>query len=109
ELEQLADARTELRARHAVDAALEHQVLPPGRLPVDAGVLRDVADRAADAVRVTNDILTGDERVARVGSRQGRERPHRCRLARAVRPEQAEDLAFADGKRDAVECLDGLV
>ena len=46
ELEQLVDALAQRRAGHAVDAPLEQEVLAAGRLPVDARVLRDVADRA---------------------------------------------------------------
>ncbi len=99
----------ERRAGHAVDAALEHEVLAPGRLPVDAGVLRDVADRAAHAVRVAHDVLARDDRASGVGLRQRRERAHRRRLAGAVRAEQPEHLAVAHGERDAVERLHVLV
>src|SRR5262249_62257166 len=77
ELEQLADALAQRRAGHAVDAALQEQVLAAGRLPVDAGVLSDVSDRAPDALRVADDVLAGDERAARVRLRQCRERAHR--------------------------------
>ena len=109
ELEQLVDPRAERRARHAVDAALQHEVLAPGRLPVDARVLRDVADRAADTVRMPHDVFARDERAARVGLRQRRKRANGRRLAGAVRPEQAENLALAHGERDAVERLHVLV
>ena len=109
ELEQFVDAGAQGRAGHAVDPALEHEVLAPGRLPVHAGLLCDVPDRAAHAVRVANDVFAGDDRASGVGSRQRRERAHGRRLAGAVRAEQSEHLAVADGERDAVERLDLLV
>ena len=52
QLEQLVHALVQRRACHRVDPALQQQVLAAGRLPVDAGVLRDVADQVADAVRM---------------------------------------------------------
>ena len=55
-LEQRVDALLELVAAHAVEAALEQQVLAPGGLHVDARPLRHAADRAAHAVRATQHV-----------------------------------------------------
>ena len=77
-----------------VDAALQHEVLAPGRLPVDARVLRDVADRAPHAVRVAHDVFAGDDRAARsraASASRACGRPSTCRrrsgrAARRPRP-----------------------
>jgi hypothetical protein len=92
-----------------VDPALEEEVLPAGRLPIDARVLCDVADAAPHAARVAHDILAGDERAPGVRLGQRCKRAYRRRLSGAVRPEQPEDFAVAHGERDAVERLDVLV
>ena len=104
-VEQSFDARVQLGAAHAVHASLEHQVLPAGRPPVDPGLLRDVADHAADRARLADDVVAGDLCVALVRSRERDEHAYGRRLAGAVRPEQAEDLALADCERHAVERL----
>jgi hypothetical protein len=106
QLEQLVDAGAQVVAGEALDPPLEHEVLSPGRLAVDARLLRDVADRAADAVRLPDRVVAGDERAAGVRLRQRRQHADGRRLARAVRAEQAEDLAAAHGERHAREGLD---
>ena len=109
EVEQLVDAAAEHVPRHALDPALEQEVLTAGRLAVDARLLRDVADRPPHAVRLADDVVAGDERAAGIRLRQRRQDPHRRRLPRAVRPEQAEDLACAHREGDAGERPDGSV
>src|SRR5262249_7476386 len=64
--QELVDAAAEIAAAEALHPALEQQVLAGGGADVDPGVLRDVADRAPDAVRVPDDVLAGDERAALV-------------------------------------------
>ena len=74
--------------------------------PVDAGVLRHVADRAPHGVRLACERRGRRPSAApSSGVRQRHEHAHGRRLAGAVRAEQPEDLAFADGERDAVERL----
>ena len=109
ELEQLVDARVQRLAGHPVDPALQEEVLAAGRLPVDAGVLRDVAEHAAHARGMRDDVLAADERAARVGLRQRRQHADGRRLPGAVRAEQPEHLALAHRERHAVERLHGLV
>ena len=66
------------------------QVLAPGEVLVDRGVLAGETDRAAHPVRVLGDVEA--EHLARPpsGQEQRGEDAHRGGLARAVRPEQAE-------------------
>ena len=109
ELEQLVDPLAQRGAAHRVDPALEHQVLAPGGLPVDARILRDVTGCTAHAVRMAHDVFTGDGRASGVGLRERRERTNGRRLAGAVRAEETEDLAVAYGERDAVKRLHVLV
>ena len=47
--------------------------------------------------------MAGDARAAAVGRQQRGQHAERRRLAGAVRPEQAEDLARLDRERDAVD------
>ena len=95
----------QVAAAHALDAALEHQVLAAGAELVDAGVLRDVADRAPHGVLLAAHVVPGHRGRAFVGVGQRDEHAHGRRLAGAVRAEQAEDLSFAHAERDAVQRL----
>ena len=60
ELEQLVDAIAQVAAAHALDAALQHQVLAARAELVDAGVLRHVADRAPHGVLRAAHVVPGD-------------------------------------------------
>ena len=51
ELEQLVGTRAQIAPAHALDAALERQVLAAGPELVDARVLRHVADRPPHGIR----------------------------------------------------------
>jgi len=104
--EQLVHALAQGAAVHALDAALEHQVLAPCRLAVDARALRDIADCSPDRIGLVDDVVEDDLGASFVRFRQRRQHLDRRRLARAVRTEQAEDLSFAHAERDAVERLD---
>jgi hypothetical protein len=44
--------------------ALKHQILAAGGFDVYAGALRNATDRAANEVRLTQNIETGDGRFA---------------------------------------------
>ena len=95
ELEQLVHALLQLGAAHAVDPALQHQVLAAGGLAVEPRLLGHVAERAPGPVRVPDDVVPGDGRAARVGLRQRREDADGRRLAGSVRAEgtRRQDLA----------------
>ena len=108
-LEQLRDATVGLAAAHALQAALEDEILPTGRLAVDTGRLRDVPDRPPHGTRVARDVVAGDGGVPTVGRRQRGEDAHGRRLPGAVRPEQPEELARRHAERHPVERADVLV
>jgi hypothetical protein len=55
------------------------------------------------------DVESEDRRLATVGRAQALENLDRRRLARPVRPQQAEDLARADAEADAVDRYDVAV
>ena len=109
QIEQLGNPGFERASAHPLDAALKHQVLAAGRIAVDAGALRDIADCAAHGVRLPDDVVADDLGAARVRLRQRREHLDRGRLPGSVRSEQAKNLAGANGERDALECLNVAV
>ena len=93
QLEQLRRALAAGPARDPVEPALQLEQLPAGLHRVEADLLQGHADAAPHRVTVGNHIMAGD-RGAPSGRRQQRaEHPHRGGLARAVRSEEAEDLA----------------
>jgi hypothetical protein len=87
------------------DLALQPQVLAAGRLAVEAARLGDDADRFADPGRFAQDVVARDLRRAAVRVSERGEDLHRRRLARAVRPEQAEDRPRRHREGEAVERL----
>src|SRR6266540_3384208 len=72
-VQQLGGAPLELAPAHAVELALEGEVLAAGRLRVDPGLLGHAADRLADPLGLAQDVEPGDPRLAAVGPRQGGE------------------------------------
>ena len=72
-VQQLVAAPLELAPAHAVELALEGEVLAAGRLRVDPGLLGHAADRLADPLGLAQDVEPGDPRLAAVGPRQGGE------------------------------------
>jgi hypothetical protein len=86
-LEQLRDPLLEYLAAHAVEVALETEVLTPRRLDVDPRALRDDADRPPDPVGLRRGVDAGDHRPALVGLCQRRQDLDRGRLAGAVGPQ----------------------
>jgi len=109
QLEQVADARVEGAPAHALDPTLQRQVFPAGGVAVDARALGHVADRAADRVRLADDVVARDLGAARIRLRQRREDLDGGRLPGSVRAKEAEDLAGADAETDAVERLNRSV
>ena len=96
-LEQLVRTASRLGRRQLVEQPEHPQVLAPGQVLVDGGVLPGQADDAAQLLGLADDVEAGDGRSARVGLEQRREDPDGRRLAGAVRAEQAEDRALLDG------------
>ena len=81
--------------RHPVQATLEHELRAAGDLAVGAAGLADVADPFANPGLLGRELAPGHPGGAAAGWQQRRQHPQRGRLARAVRPEKAEDLAAA--------------
>ena len=73
-----------------VQAADHVEVLEPGEVLVDGGVLAGHADLSARFGGIGEHVDPGDDGRAGVGAQQRREDAHGGRLAGAVRPEQAE-------------------
>jgi hypothetical protein len=66
---------------------MQLQVLAGRAAPVDAGLLRHVADRAAHRARVANCVVPSDRRRPGIRLRQRYENADRRRFAGAVRSE----------------------
>ena len=112
-LEQFVGAPARLGRRQVVQPAEQPQVLAPGQVLVDRGVLARQADDPPDLVGLRPDVEPGHGRAPGVGPEERGEDPHRRRLAGAVRTEQAQDGPLGDLEVDAVEgsdlALAGLV
>ena len=106
-VQQLGGPGSRLGAGHPVDARRQENALAAGHHRRRARLLRDQSDGPTDRVGVAGDVVAGDDRAAVVRPGQRREDLHRRRLAGAVRSEQAEHLALADGQGETVESLDG--
>ena len=88
-------------------------MLGAGQERVERGLLQRGADRAAHLGALRDDVEARDARLAGGGRQQRREHEHSRRLARAVWPEEAVDLArrhpqvdAVDGAHAALEVLD---
>jgi hypothetical protein len=99
-------ARVDLARVEVRELAHEGEVLPPGEVLVDGGVLPGEADACAHALRVAAHVDTEHACTATVGSQQRGEHADRGGLARAVRPEEAEHPAFRHLEGDALHRFD---
>ena len=103
-LEQLARPCVRVARAHAEVAAVEVQVLGDVERAVERVGLRHDADDLLGRRGPGDHVDAADDRRALGRDDPGRQHPDGRRLARAVRAEQAEDLAPADAQ---VEVLDG--
>ena len=103
---ELVDPRLRLALVDAPQAGVDLEVPPSGERAVDDGFLEHDAARAPRRKRVLRDVETGD--LGRPARRRDGRRQHADRrgLARAVRPEQSEDLARLDVEVDPADRLD---
>ena len=101
-LEQLGAAADALALGQAVQRGLEAQVLAPGQQRVERGLLERGADRLAHVGALADDVVARHARRARGGRQQRGEHQDGGRLAGAVRPEEAVDLAGLDAEVDPV-------
>ena len=93
-LQQLARPGPGGPTLHAVEPADHLEVLGPGQVLVDGGVLAREPDPAAHPVGVSQHVDARHLGAAAVGHQQRGQDPHRGRLARPVGAEQAEDGAL---------------
>ena len=105
-LQQGGSALGALRLAQPVEPGLELHVLAAGEEVVERRLLQRGADVAAHVGALVGDVEAGDRRAAGRGRQQRREHVHGGRLARAVGPEEAVDLAGRDGQIDAVDRAD---
>ena len=81
------------------------QRLARGDLVLESGRLQHDADSLLHLARSPRGVYAGDLNLALVRDAQADDAFEQRGLAGAVRPEQAEDLAFADVQRDAADGL----
>ena len=107
ELEQLLDPRLLDLRGHAVELGEVAQVVVAGEPFVDAALAaEDVADSLAHLPRFLDDVVAEHARAPRRGDEQRDQHLDRRRLARAVRAEEAEELALLDLEADALDGFD---
>ncbi len=102
-LQQPGGPRPPLGRRQMQQAAHEEQVLLAGEQVVDRGELPGDSDHGAHRAGLAAQVVPHDAGRASVRRDQGGQDLDAGGLARAVRPEQCEDLALADAEVDAVE------
>ena len=82
-------------------AGLNFQRLAHGEEWIEHELLRDDTQDAARVAVIGDNVVPQNSRGATIGARESRDdRNERC-LARAVRPQQAEELAFGNRQIDA--------
>jgi len=86
-----------------VEPADHLEVLEAGQVLVHGGVLAGEPDAPPQPLAVADDVEAGDAGLAGVGAQQRGQDPHGRRLARAVRPEQAEDRPGLDPEVDPAQ------
>ena len=101
ELEQVADHPAPRRRAEAVAAGEEVEVLPDLHVVVDPERVRHEPEDATYLVGVPGDGPAGDLGLTGRRQQERREHPERRGLARAVRPDETEDLALGDVEVDA--------
>ena len=102
-IEQIRNALFDLAARHVVEARGEAQHFAPGLEHIEARFLQRHADRLAHIARLLEHIKAADPSLALSRPEQRGQHSHRRRLARAVLPQEAEDLPAPHAQVDPVD------
>ena len=97
------DHLVDARAAHAVGARGDLQVVHPGQIAVQLGRFDDRADVADGLFKIRADVQPVDVYLAGVGREQTEDDFDRGRFPRAVRAEEADDLALPDVEADVGE------
>src|SRR5262249_26128357 len=105
DLERLGHLLAALGARHAVELGEEHQVLLPGEARIERLFLGGDVQQATGSVDVVDDVLAEHPRIAARRADACRDHGEERRLARSIRSQEAEDLAFGDVERYATDDL----
>ncbi len=109
--EQILRATLAFRQRQPHRLEDRQQILLDGQLPKDRRFLRQVADAAlrAQIHRQRRDVVVAERHRAAVRTDQSDDHVEGRRLARAVRPEEADDLALGDVDGDVAHHAATLV
>ncbi len=102
-LEQGVATRASLALRDALQRRLQPHVVAPSEQRVERGLLQRRADGPPDGGALAHDVVPGHPSLPRARRQQRREHQHGGRLAGAVGPEEAVDLARLDAQVDAVD------
>ncbi len=106
QLEQLSDARPLAVRIDAVQLGEVAQVVERREPLVEPAVAaEDIADALPDPPRILDDVASEHPRLPRRGDQERDQHLDRRGLARAVRAEQAEELALLDREADAAHRL----
>ena len=99
----VVDTRLRGRARHAVQAGMEHQVGGDRQLEIEGRLLEHDAELGQCRHRIARHVVAHDLDAAGVGDEQAGEQLEQRRLAGAVRAEQRDELARLYLEADAIE------
>ena len=102
-IEELFRARDHETLLEVVETANHLEVLRAGEVFVDGGVLAGEADAASDPIGMLDDVDPVHGGGARGGQKDRRQDPDHGGLARAVGPQEAEDLALGNVEGNVVE------
>ena len=103
QMQHLVDPALAPRRRHAIDEAVEIEVLVHGQAIVERGLLEHHAEAAPRLQRMGDDVDAADPRGAAVGLEDGAEDVEQRGLAGAVRAEQREQLVRPHREADIVQ------
>jgi hypothetical protein len=106
EREQILGARRRGTRGEAEQPSLQDEQLAPGLARVEPGLLQRHADAPPHRVGLLRDVHASHAGGSRRDRQQRRQHAHRRRLPRAVRPQEAEDLACLDPQVDPSNRLD---
>jgi hypothetical protein len=99
EVEHLVNAAL----RQVIEPAVEAQIVTRGKPLVQVLLLEHDPDTLLQLSAILHDVATGHSGVAPARIDLAREHPKRGRLARAVRPQQAEDFTMLHAETDACD------
>ena len=100
-VEHLVHAIADETAGHAVELGVEEEVLLRRQVEVEGGVLEHQSDVAPDLAPLGHHVVARHQRGAARRLDERAQHPDRRRLARAVRPEEAERLPRRNLEVDA--------